>query len=230
MPGASGLCKNRDCVNPRTGQRRQMACGCNGYCRTCARTFAATAAADARAREYAGKEKCTRCRVALAQITDPVTGGRYCKLCAKQPDLGAYCPDTCAYCRSRNAAVSAAACTWTRGCQRPALMCERCAALHGARVCDHCWRSEWRSACFACSTALPTTQTWAGRFCHGCFMTHFGDGDAGELPGNDLRCFYCKTDAASVSTRACAHSPGCPGQANTCGRCADLHGQVVCSA
>ena len=109
-----GLCKNKDCVNPRTGQRRQLQSGCNGYCRSCARTFAATAATDARAREYAGKEKCTRCRVALAQITDPVTGGRYCKICAKQPDSCA-AADACAYCRSRNAAVSAAACTVSSG-------------------------------------------------------------------------------------------------------------------
>ena len=57
-----------------------MQSGCNGYCRSCARAFAATAVTDARARAYAGKGKCTWCRVALAQITDPVTGGWYRKL------------------------------------------------------------------------------------------------------------------------------------------------------
>ena len=136
MPGASGRCKNLDCVNPTTGQRRQAQSGCKGYCRTCARTFAAAAATDARARDY---EVCMRCQVARAQITDPETGGRYCKMCRREPD-------SCSYCRSRSAAVALVACTWTPGCQRPVAMCERCAALHGARVCDRCWRNAWSSA------------------------------------------------------------------------------------
>ena len=58
-----------------------MQSGCKGYCRTCARTFEAAAATDARAMGYARKDKCMRCQVALAQITDPDTGGRYCRIC-----------------------------------------------------------------------------------------------------------------------------------------------------
>ena len=83
MPGAPGACKNPGCVIPRTSQRKQMQSGCDGYCRTCARTFAPAAAVNARAKEYAGEDKCMRCLVALAQITDPETGVRYCKLCTK---------------------------------------------------------------------------------------------------------------------------------------------------
>ena len=76
MPGRSGLCKNRECENLKTGQRRQAASGCRGYCRTCARIFEASAAADARAKDYEQKDKCERGQVALAKVTDPKTGAR----------------------------------------------------------------------------------------------------------------------------------------------------------
>ena len=47
---------------------------------------------------------------------------------------------------------------------------------------------------------------------------------------SDLRCLYCRTNTGSVSTRTCTYTHGCPGQVNTCRRCAELHCRVVCSA
>ena len=227
MPGSSGLCKNKGCVNPKTGAQRQAQSGCRGHCRTCARTFEAATAAEVRAKAYAAKGKCARCQVALAQVTDPASGARYCKVCAKSP--GAAPGPTCAFCRSCTTAATSSVCTGTPGCGRPSIMCERCEGLHGARVCDRCWESVWRSACFACKAPLPTMRTWTARYCHGCFRDRFCGASDDARGVNDPRCFYCKTDAASVATRACTRTEGCPGRVNICDRCADLRSEVMCS-
>ena len=180
----------------------------------------------ARQKDCKAKGRCARCRKGLPQTTDPVTGGRICRLCARQMDD----VTVCVYCRSRSVAVLASACTWTSGCQRSAFVCERCAALCGARVCDECWRVEWRSGCITCRAPLPTSPQWEGRYCHGCYAEHFGTSDVGDRVGNDLRCFYCRTCADRVSTRVCTYTPGCLGQVNTCQRCVQIYGRVVCSA
>ena len=140
------------------------------------------------------------------------------------------CTDlTCSYCRTGSIAVTPAPCTRKAGCERRAIMCERCVGLHGVRVCDRCWKTEWGSECFACRGALPTVQTWLGRCCRGCFLTKFGGEDDEAPAANDLRCFYCRADAADVATRACARTDGCSGHVNVCIRCATLHGKVMCS-
>ena len=37
--GASGKCKNKKCLNPKTNERRQSIHGYNGYCTSCAKDF-----------------------------------------------------------------------------------------------------------------------------------------------------------------------------------------------
>ena len=41
MPGQAGLCKNKNCWNDRTQSRKQAQSGLGGYCRSCAKIFAA---------------------------------------------------------------------------------------------------------------------------------------------------------------------------------------------
>ena len=91
MPGSQGFCKNSACINPKTGKRRTIQSGCQGYCFTCARTLAPAAADDACAKKYVKYPKCMRCQTALAQITDPDIGARYCKACKWEPDSCHYC-------------------------------------------------------------------------------------------------------------------------------------------
>ena len=71
MPGASGLCKNRECENPNTGKRRQAQTGLGGYCRTCARRLLPTARVHAQLQKANAQQRHAR---------------RHCYYCSRSED------------------------------------------------------------------------------------------------------------------------------------------------
>ena len=224
MPGASGVCKNVQCLNPRTGKRRQAQSGNEGYCATCARTFLPDVAAKARAIHSQRRRRCAQCAAVEGKIRDEETGLLYCKLCYRKRKFG-----QCSYCCAESDDVTEGPCAHKLECLKRVRMCPRCVGVHGKVICDECWVRDWRSSCLSCARPLPTIQSWPLRYCHTCYRAVFRTGETEEQEDGVHGCFYCRSTRGDIATLACGHTEACEGQVNVCQRCVALHQKVVCS-
>ena len=226
MPGQSGLCKNRECVNAKTGKRRQMRSGTGGYCLSCAKTHAPDLAAKCQADERARYLVCESCQAQQAKVTEEGTERRLCKGCAKEMQ-----PPRCLYCRQEGGELTRHGCVASPGCRQGVLLCTRCEELVGEqKACHVCCLSVLGNGCVFCRGVLPTLRggrhLWRHRFCQACYLAHFVVDEAMPAGGG---CYHCHTTGHNCGPRACTYDEACGGSVVVCDRCVSLQDRVVCA-
>ena len=214
MPGRSGLCKNKACINPATNKRRQSQSKLSGYCATCAPVFEPALFAQ---RKVDTRVICSDCAQPFARLYD----GR-CKTCSS---IASSSP-SCTYCQVTLEKDSSLRCEYDASCRKTVYMCGSCTLVHGQAVCVACWHKGWNTSCFACRGPLVTTKDYKFKYCSTCFQERFTEEskDVADVISSQFQCFYCRESSSdAVRQHKCGHIESCPGEVLMCDRCVGLH-------